>query len=232
MTAITPKSGPTPTDEQRAVIAHALGLQDIAVEALAGTGKTSTLRMFAEAAPSRAGQYIAFNRAIVDEARQAFPTNVTCSTAHSLAMRAVGRQYAHRLNYPRLTNAHLAAWLECQPFAFQHAGKAHVLTDDQVARHALATVQSFCKSTDESPDASHVPHVPLVSSNRATAAAFAAHVTPIAQKLWADITLPHGRLQYNHDYYLKIWQLSRPQSLRTSSSSMRRRTLIQSCSTW
>ena len=36
------------------------------------------------------------------EAQERFPRSVTCSTAHSLAFRAVGKHYAHRLKAPRM----------------------------------------------------------------------------------------------------------------------------------
>ena len=90
-------TAPTPTSEQQAIIDAYKSGGNLVVEAGAGTGKTSTLRLLAAAAPGRRGIYVAYNRAIADDAKRSFPANVTCATAHSLAFRAVGRRFAHRL---------------------------------------------------------------------------------------------------------------------------------------
>jgi len=59
-----------PNAEQQAIIDAFLGHDgSIAVNALAGTGKTTTLKMLAEAEPAQRMQYIAFNRAIADDAQ-------------------------------------------------------------------------------------------------------------------------------------------------------------------
>ena len=82
----------TPTAEQ----ANARDLYttggNLKLEAGAGAGKTSTLQLLAGVDRNRLGQYLAFNRPIVDEAARKFPSHVACNTAHSLAMRAVGRR--------------------------------------------------------------------------------------------------------------------------------------------
>jgi superfamily I DNA/RNA helicase len=78
-----------PTQEQqRARDAFAAG-GDLAVVAGAGTGKTSTLMLMAEAT-SKPGLYLTFNRATADDARSRFGQNVLCRTAHSIAFRATG----------------------------------------------------------------------------------------------------------------------------------------------
>ncbi len=69
--------------------------QGLRIDAYAGTGKTTTLRLLAESTPKR-GLYLAFNRSIAAEAAERFPTRVRCATAHSLAFRGVKRA----LGYP------------------------------------------------------------------------------------------------------------------------------------
>jgi ABC-type dipeptide/oligopeptide/nickel transport system ATPase subunit len=86
------------TAEQIAIIEGAKGNSDISIEALAGTGKTTTLKMLADSKTHLKGTYVAFNKSIVDEAKSKFPSSVTCSTAHGLAYRAIGRDYASRLH--------------------------------------------------------------------------------------------------------------------------------------
>ncbi len=92
----------TDTPEQAAVIAWKG--ERLVVCAFAGSGKTTTLRRYAEENPTERMLYIAYNRAIRDEAEQKFPFNVTCKTSHQLAWPTVGKHYSHRLiNSLRLT---------------------------------------------------------------------------------------------------------------------------------
>lgn len=91
------------TPEQAAVIAWKG--ERLVVCAFAGSGKTTTLRRFAEENPTERMLYIAYNRAIRDEAEQKFPFNVTCKTSHQLAWPMVGIHYSNRLiNTLRLTD--------------------------------------------------------------------------------------------------------------------------------
>jgi ABC-type transport system involved in cytochrome c biogenesis ATPase subunit len=63
----------TPTLEQQAITDAYLAKANLVIEAGAGTGKTSTLRLLASAAPERRGVYVAYNRAIADDAKRSFP---------------------------------------------------------------------------------------------------------------------------------------------------------------
>jgi hypothetical protein len=87
---------PTPTGEQQAIIDASQSGADLVIEAGAGTGKTSTLRLVATTQPRRRGLYAAYNKAIAADAKRSFPASVMCATAHSLAFRAVGRRLAVR----------------------------------------------------------------------------------------------------------------------------------------
>src|SRR5436189_6193027 len=90
-----------PTPEQTAVIDGFLTGQNLVIEAGAGTGKTSTLKLLAGEAGTRRGVYIAYNKAIATDAARGFPSSVLCKTAHGLAYGAVGTRFRHRLNAPR-----------------------------------------------------------------------------------------------------------------------------------
>ena len=93
----------TPTDEQTDIVQTVKSASsNILINALAGTGKTTTLRMIGDALPGR-GQYTAFNAALVSESKEKFQgTKVACNTTHSLALRAVGKDFAHRLGGNRV----------------------------------------------------------------------------------------------------------------------------------
>lgn len=86
------------TEEQQAVIEALRHWSRIKVYALAGTGKTATLRAIAYLFPNIRILYIAFNRGIVDEARGKFPPNVEVRTVNSLAYYHDGWQYKNRLS--------------------------------------------------------------------------------------------------------------------------------------
>ena len=90
-------TAPTPTGEQQAIIDACQRGGNLVIEAGAGTGKTSTLRLVAATQPRRRGLYVAYNKATATDAKRSFPASVTCATAHSLAFRTVGRRFAHRL---------------------------------------------------------------------------------------------------------------------------------------
>lgn len=206
------KNGLEPTAEQQAVIDFANSRTDLVVEALAGTGKTSTLKMFAEATTKGRGQYLAFNRAIVNAASGVFPSSVSCRTAHQLAYAGVGYRYAKRLNGNRLTNKQLAQHLQCEPFAFTAGDVRHYLTPDQVARYGLAAVREFCKSVDAELGPEHVPVPPLIAQDPRVTRAFRSHICLYAQETWKDLADINGVLPWNknHDLYLKLWQLTDP----------------------
>lgn len=196
----------TPTPEQAEIIEAAPGGQNLAIEAGAGTGKTTTLKMLAAAMPGR-GVYVAYNRSVADDAKKSFPGSVLCSTAHGLAYRAVGYQYKERLNGPRIPARETAKILGINdPLGLAEK----MLAPTQAARLALETVARFCRSASAEPDETHVPRKPGLDSPEDMAALRQALV-PLARKAWADLSSPDGRLRFDHDCYLKLWQLSGPE---------------------
>jgi len=196
-----------PTHEQQAAIEAFAGDSQIILEAGAGAGKTSTLKMLAATKPRRRGVYFAFNKAVATEAQASFPRNVHCATAHSFAFRAVGRQFAHRLNGPRMPGREIARILGVnEPFQIS---PELMLAPQQVARIAMEMVTRFCYSADQEIRASHLPAVNGVDTD-AVRRELAQLVLPLARKAWADLSTADGRLKFAHDHYLKLWQLSGP----------------------
>ena len=78
-------------EQERAVELFRTG-KSLKITAFAGAGKTSTLRLLAEANRKR-GVYLAFNKKIAAEAKDKFPANVDCRTTHSMAWRAIRDTY-------------------------------------------------------------------------------------------------------------------------------------------
>jgi hypothetical protein len=201
----------TPTAEQQAVLdAFATG-GDMVIEAGAGTGKTSTLKLLANST-DRTGLYIAYNKAIATDAAASFPDNVACKTAHSLAYGGVmrmpnGRALLNRLRGSRVTSRQAINILGIPQGGFD-------VNDEQslpawiIARMAMETVGKFCNSADDEISNRHVPFTPGIEGSDHNA--LANFVAPFARKAWADINDPKGQLQFKHDHYLKIWALTNP----------------------
>lgn len=200
----------TPTDEQTAIVDGFFTGSNLIIEAGAGTGKTSTLKMLAGEAGRRRGVYIAYNKAIQVDAQASFPSTVMCKTAHGLAYGAVGRQFSSRLNGPRQRAQDTANLLRINEPIQVADGKGY-LAPQALARLVMETIGKFCYSADAEIGRYHVPLVNGVDED-AERAELARYLVPIAQRAWnEDITQLAGRLRFTHDMYLKIWCLSRPQ---------------------
>ena len=66
-------TAPTPTGEQQAIIDACQRGGNLVIEAGAGTGKTSTLRLVATTQPRRRGLYVAYNKATAIDANAPSP---------------------------------------------------------------------------------------------------------------------------------------------------------------
>lgn len=194
-----------PTPEQEAIITAAAEGGHLVVEAGAGTGKTSTLVLAARAMPRRRALYIAFNRSIAREAQAKMPDNVTASTAHSLAFRAVGRRYKDRLDGPRVPAVKAAQFLDITRDFI--VGELRLAPAKQAVL-AQETVGRFCYSADRDITTGHVPFVKGIEPGEREA--LARHLVPLARRAWEDLQRTSGKLKFGHDHYLKLWQLSRP----------------------
>ncbi|EGE5548353.1 ATP-dependent helicase [Salmonella enterica subsp. enterica serovar Weltevreden] len=175
------------TPEQAAVIAWKG--ERLVVIAFAGTGKTSTLRRYAEENPTERMLYVAYNRAIRDEAEQKFPFNVTCKTSHQLAWPTIGKHYSHRLvNTLRLTDVARALnsrnWLQ--------------------SRLALDVLNRFMCSAAPQISAEHAPDADDCKGLEP------AQILLSARKVWDMMSARQGDFPVTHDTYLKLYQLSKP----------------------
>ncbi|MHB1533072.1 MAG: UvrD-helicase domain-containing protein [Acidimicrobiales bacterium] len=195
----------TPTVEQQAAIDGFATGGTVVIEAGAGTGKTSTLRLLAAERPQAKGLYVAYNKAIQVEAERSFGRNVEARTAHSLPYRNFGAPMRNQLNGPRVTSRNAATIL--RPPSVPLGGDV-VVAPGAVASMALRTVASFCHSADEAITAKHFARPGAPEATDLTG--LSATVVGVARRAWADLTSTSGRLKPSHDVYLKLWQLSRP----------------------
>lgn len=205
-----------PTTEQLQALDLFRTGKTLAIEAGAGTGKTTTLRQLGESTRKRCA-YVAFNKAIVTEAKAKMPDNVAPSTAHSLAFRAVGKRFSKRLNGARMRSDQVARELGIDPFVISYGQEKKVLQPGFLAGHVMRAVARFCQSADPEPTGEHVPYIdgidlPDSKGNRTFAnnrEIKRALELPL-RKAWADLTKVDGRLRFSHDCYLKLWQLGEP----------------------
>jgi len=172
------------TPEQKRVVDS--NARILAVDAFAGTGKTSTLEAFALARPTAKILYIAFNRSVATSAKERFPSNVECRTTHSLAYGAVGRKYGDKLGY-----------------ASPHDLSLRMNCNARRAKSALDAISSWLSSVDAEIDAIHVEDQDEDPANRAI-------IVDLARTVWADMINVSSPVKMPHDGYLKLWAMSRP----------------------
>jgi superfamily I DNA/RNA helicase len=194
-----------PTEEQRAAQDVFAAGRDLALVAGAGTGKTSTLILMGSATRRR-GLYVAFNRAIADDARRRFGPNVECRTAHSLAFEAVGRHYRNRLSISaRIPAGQTARMLEIA--RDMQIGDRVVKVNHQ-ARLVMGMIRRFCYTSDRQVMARHMERVNGLDALGQDY--LARTLLPYAVRAWEDICSANGSLRFEHDHYMKMWAMAGP----------------------
>jgi superfamily I DNA/RNA helicase len=184
------------TKEQEAIVKAKERL--LAITAYAGTGKTTTLKAYAKRHPGERMLYLAFNRAMADEAKIAFlpVRNVEVRTLHSLAFKEFGQAYQNTLGNFRVLD--LAPYLSKASLP-THMGLARVLydllSDWMISNHK--SLDDFLKQR--------------ASKTKKETAEYKINprgLSKAAKLVWKDMlgrsfTMPHNG-------YFKLFQLSRP----------------------
>ncbi|AXH11442.1 UvrD-helicase domain-containing protein [Halarcobacter bivalviorum] len=86
------------TSEQKDIVKAVKKYKNIKINAFAGTGKTTTLKLIANEYKEKKILYLAFNSAIKNEANSLFPNNTNVKTTHGLAYSAVKKYTQVDLN--------------------------------------------------------------------------------------------------------------------------------------
>lgn len=197
----------TLTGEQEAIVDSVLSGNLTVAEALAGTGKTSTLVEIARRQVRRPGIYLAFNKSVQLEAERKFPDWIDVRTAHSVAYQAIGKRFGHRLPgnpaASRMGAQAMARIMKVKP-AMLDSGTLNPVV---VTRMAQATVTNFMKTADPELTSKHIPS--RVYAHHAPNE-IAQVVVPVARRIWEDLTSLNGKFRYTPDVYLKQWQLTSP----------------------
>lgn len=198
-----------PTAEQVDALKKFRTGRPLKITAFAGTGKTATLKLLANSNTAR-GLYLAFNKAIADEAKTKFPDHVACSTTHSLAWRALqgSRGFSSDKMKDAIQPKHLVELIGLP--AHRTFGSIQ-LQDVHLAFLILRTMRRFCQSASPAPTLDHVPQYGrLLGVDRDLQAEVRHWVLAQARSLWKRMTDPRDRMPLGHDGYLKLWTLDRP----------------------
>lgn len=204
----------TPTDEQMHVLEQFLTGDDLVIEAAAGAGKTSSLGLLAARGGIDSGLYIAFNRAIADEAQLKFRgTGITARTGHALAYRDFGAPRRERFDVPYKPMREAARDFGAEPYFFSPSDRAsqHRLGGSDVLRLAQNAVTAFCNSAADTIGPEHVtlPIALSIGDSRGEQRLREA-IAAVGREIWSDVASIDGTSRVGHDHYLKLFQLSRP----------------------
>lgn len=205
-----------PTLQQEACVDAVASLDMLKITAVAGAGKTSTLRLVAEsqAVPSL---YLAFNKVTALEAGAKFPKHVTCRTTHSLAYATFGVRLNSKLSRPRGayknvagTGAEIGKFYKLSPIELT---KEEGLSVAYLGLLARVTVARFEQSADPVVSEKHLPRGELNEIKGKTGVSMAyveKVILSTAKSLWKDRTDYSSVVLATHDTYLKMYQLSKP----------------------
>lgn len=211
-----------PTTEQLDII-KAVGTGDnILVGALAGTGKTSTLLMVAHQYPKRKGLYLAYNKTMQLEAKQKFPRHIICKTVHGLAYEKIGTSFSAQLS-KKVHTSFIVDYMDIHPLK---EGK-YFASPELLAASARDMVNIFSYSTDKNIEPHHYSRRSIerltdkykdldfdleqIESPKTFLEHFIAESWNIATGLWVAMSdVDNELIPANHDTYLKLYQLSRP----------------------
>jgi hypothetical protein len=191
----------TLTDEQVFFIECIISGYDTKGLAPAGSGKTEMMRAGAYHISKGKGVYVAFNKAIADEAGRKFNNNVDCRTGHSLAYRSVGYKYRDR--FGKLTGMMIANCCDIGDLSAYptKSNKGYVILD---------TIRRYCYSASPRIEFEHVPAIKGPYDD-VQVKLMKEELFPIARKVWDILIDEKGSLPIGHDHYLKAWALKKPQ---------------------
>lgn len=200
------------TDEQLAAIDQAKRGESFKIMAYAGSGKTTTLKLISEQLAGQKGLYLAFNKAIADEARSKFPSNVDCRTFHSLAYRHVDRKITDKLRLPRLSPLTMARDYQLEPLTIRRMlGKRYehfTLTPSRQAGLISNAVSRFCATHARHPAPRHLELPDWLHPDDAEG--IQQQLFPHVEQRWIDALDPRHQAGISHEVYLKRWALSDP----------------------
>ena len=211
-----------PTMEQLTAIDVVEGNQFVKLNAYAGCSKTTTLTMVADklCVPSL---YLAYNKAMADEAKLKFPSWVTVKTTHALAFGVFGRPLMDKLKRPSGayenvcgTGSEIARYFRIRDIGRKVGGmNVTVVTHAGIGRAVKETVNAFEYSADEELEFRHISHSAVKDKDKDIItqdilSEYRRVVLETAKRLWSLRINRNSNILATHDTYLKLYQLSKP----------------------
>lgn len=191
------------TSEQKNII-RSRG--NIKINAVAGSGKTTTLLEYARTRPRNSRiLYLAFNRSVRTEAVKKFSglglKNVQVETAHSLAYKSVVFRNGYKVRNQGYNTFEIAKIL-----GLQGRGEKHI--EFVVANHISKFISYFCNSDQQK--IKDLNYLDIISDPQAKT--FVRRFYKIIEKQTRRFLakMDKNEIEITHDFYLKKFQLSAP----------------------
>ena len=191
------------TPEQNAIIQSS---GNIKINAVAGSGKTTTIIEYAKARPRESKiLYLAFNKSVKQEAIKRFAEHgldhVQVETAHSLAYKHIVPQNKYKIKSQGYKTNEIVDLLGLQASGEKHA--AYI-----VANHISKFIAYFCNS--DKLKVSELNYLDVVADPKAKT--FVNNYYPYIEKQTRMLLgkMDKGAIEITHDFYLKKFQLSNP----------------------
>lgn len=180
---------------------------NIKINAVAGSGKTTTIIEYAATRPPGSRiLYLAFNKVVKNEAAGKFRNkglqNVTVETAHSLAFRHVVMGSKYRVKNKDYTTDEILRILELQGTGEQHSQLL-------IANHILKLSAYFCNS--DQTKIQQLKYVDLLEDDEAKTFVGKTYDYIVKQTRIFLGKMDKAEIEITHDFYLKKFQLQQPQ---------------------
>lgn len=207
----------TPTKEQQDIVEAFKTESTLKINAVAGSGKSSTLKLLADEniEPSL---YVCFNKQNATEASEKFPLHAICKTMHSLAYAKFGKHLTHKLNtkdYTYVNRGRTAKEIESLYGITKLVFGSNSLSGRVIASLVKRTVEIYQNKADIDLNISHVPLFELYKQmdNLGIVGGIEQAKETIvfyANLLWLDKVDIKSPVKCDHDTYQKLFQLSKP----------------------
>jgi superfamily I DNA/RNA helicase len=204
-----------PTSQQLAIVESFKTTRVLKVNAIAGSGKTSTLELLAAANPTPS-LLLAFNKAIAEEASTRFPSHVECRTMHSLAFSSFGRKLAHKLNFSQDRKKNTLRSLKDYVDWFKlsdYEQATPAISARTIVSLARDAVDRFCYSSRpkiSNMDLLKKDFKDLRKTHTFDEDTLSRVLVALSKKIWLERINPVSDASATHDTYVKLWSLSNP----------------------
>jgi superfamily I DNA/RNA helicase len=179
---------------------------NIKINAVAGSGKTTTVIEYAKARPATSKiLYLAFNKSVKLEAAGKFAekglNNVKVETAHSLAYRHIVFKNEYKVRPQGYKTNEIAELLNLQGNEEKH-------TEYVIANHINKFIAYFCNSDKQK--VQEINYLDTVTDPKAKIFVSTFYEYIVSQTRLLLSKMDKGEIEITHDFYLKKFQLSNP----------------------